>query len=370
MSCGRMRYWKGSPRVGIAFFVIFVLLLRICLLKNLPENYERNKSDVVRTPRNGSARLQDEDLSSFFTNLKSMLKGKWGVRGYCNNILEFADWPVCGDNLDPSSVSIYSFGIADDYDFEASSGLGGFSVFAFDPTRNYPRSLAKNVKFFSCGLRGERNEEWSHHHYGDTVGELLTLTQIFQATNLRVTKKIILKMDCEGCEWEALSFLAGHPNILSRIIQINIEMHFTTALRVNNTAAISHMKIVYKLLLNHGFVPWYIFPQGGSRSDRSHLWKIIENGFPQNLCCFEIGFLRNPARRLVRKNLVSVKRVLPRPESRWKWGQVWGKNDIEYVKHSELSEDGRGLSVMKSLPLKQDTEGKRKESCFSSMAQV
>ena len=87
------------------------------------------------------------------------------------------------------------------------------------------------------------------------------------------------------------------------------------------------------------------------------------------LCCFEMGFLRNPTSELKRKNLIGKGRVLTRPESRWKWGQVWGKNYVEYVKHSELSKGGRGLSVRKSLPLKQDVEGKRKKSCFSSMSE-
>jgi len=122
----------------------------------------------------------------------------------------------------------------------------------------------------------------------------------------------------------------------------------------------------YKLLVKNGFVPWYIFPQGGSRLDRIHLAKIVENGFPTNLCCFEIGFLRNPTSELKRKNLIGKGRVLTRPESLWKWGQVWGNDVIECVKHSELSKGGRGLSLIKSPPLLRDAKLKS-NSCFNSI---
>ena len=163
--------------------------------------------------------------------------------------------------------------------------------------------------------------------------------------------------------------LESHPNVFSRILQINIEMHFTSSLCVDNPITVSHMKTTYNLLVKNGFVPSYIFPQGGSGLDRIHLAKIVENGFPTNLCCFEIGFSRNPTSELKRKNLIGNGRVLTRPESRWKWGQVWGNNVIENVKHSELSKGGRGLSLIKSPPLLRDSELKT-DSCFNSIRTV
>lgn len=44
--------------------------------------------------------LNAETLGIFFKNLKMMLRGDWGERGYCNSILEFADWPLCGDGIE------------------------------------------------------------------------------------------------------------------------------------------------------------------------------------------------------------------------------------------------------------------------------
>ena len=52
-----------------------------------------------------------------------------GVLGKYANFLVINDWPICEDELDQSNVSIYSFGFADDYDFEASAGLAEFSVY-------------------------------------------------------------------------------------------------------------------------------------------------------------------------------------------------------------------------------------------------
>ena len=157
--------------------------------------------------------------------------------------------------------------------------------------------------------------------------------------------------------------LNKYPTIVDRIQQINIEMHFTRTLRVDEPEVLVHMRDTFELFTRHGFIPWFIFPQGGSRKDRIHLKQILDLGFPQNLCCFEIGFLRNPVSALARKDIIPIRRTLNRPESIWKWGQVWGNTGIEYVKHRELSPGGRGLSTFKAMPaLRHSEESKR--SCF------
>ncbi len=346
----------------------FVFTLFLALLFGVVPRYFRKDHATDSSKNYGQVNYhgsKDEILSAFFQNLRSMLRADWGSRGYCNNVLEFADWPICGDGIRPHDIRIYSFGIADDYDFEAAAGLHGFPVYAFDPTRNYPQKLAKNVNFFNCGLRGELSKNWSHSIYGDTVGGLLSLPEILKLTNLKDTEKLILKLDCEGCEWEAFSLLKKHPNILNRVLQVNIEMHFTTSLRVNNYEIIERMKETYILLSKCGFVPWFIFPQGGSRSDRNHLKLVLENGFPENICCYEIGFIRNPAPNITRNDVVTPRRKIKRPESVWKWGQIWGNSGIEYIKHSELSKGGRGLSIIKSLPSTHGSVDRKENTCSS-----
>lgn len=293
---------------------------------------------------------QQEVLISFFKNLELMLAGEWGTRGYCNSIYQFGDWPLCGDDVQPGEVPVFSFGIADDYDFEAAAGLAGFQVYAFDPTRSYPYKLSKNVNFYGCGLRGVVAKNWSHSSYGDTVGELFSLPEILENVGIVETQNFILKLDCEGCEWEALSMLSNFPPIFERIKQINIEMHFTKSLRVDDVQVLKHIANTYQSLRKFGFVPWYMFPQGGSKRDRYHLEEILHLGFPKNLCCFEVGFLKNPLSKLSRKNILAKKRVLPRENSIWKWGQIWGHESIEHVSHYELSKNGRGQSIIKNNP--------------------
>lgn len=269
-----------------------------------------------------------------------MLRGKWGgpnERAFCNVILKTADWPLCGDGIKASQNVIYSFGIADNYDFEAQAGKLGFQVNVFDPTRSYPTKLAENVTFFNWGLRGTNLEEWSHPVYGDTIGELLTFPEILERCKHNLRSNIILKIDCEGCEWESLSLLSKYPDILAKIQQINIELHFTTTLRVNSTRILRHIQLFHEIITEHGFLPWYIFPQGGSKSDRVHLKEIRELGFPDNLCCFEIGFLRKPTEALNRPNIMQDRIKLYRPQSFWKWGQIWGNEDVEYISHKMLS---------------------------------
>ena len=332
-------FLKRKKNATLKVFAILLALVLVC--SKIHSYYSPARVGRVREDN-----LNAETLGIFFKNLKMMLGGDWGERGYCNLILELADWPLCGDGIEVGEIPIYSFGIADDYDFEAGAGFLGFRVFAFDPTRSYPGNLSENVTFFNQGLRGSVSKSWSHPLYGETHGELFTLPEILKKTHLKKNQKFILKLDCEGCEWSALSLLKHYPEITRRIQQINIEMHFTTSLRVDSLD--SHHEIVdtYNLLQKLGFVPWYIFPQGGSRRDRKHTEWILGYGFPQNLCCFEIGFIRNPVRQLRRKNILKHPRIMRRPESFWKWGQLWGSDGVEYISHSELSTKGRGLTVL------------------------
>lgn len=282
-----------------------------------------------------------------------MLKGEWGkTRGLCDEILQTADWPICGDQLvsvGHSKAIVYGFGIADDYDFEAACGMHGMKVYGFDPTRKYKTELAPNVTFLNWGLGP--NKPWSHRTYGDIVGKMFELEEIMDS--LGHSKVDVLKLDCEGCEWEALGRRRKRGNyLLDSVGQINIEMHFTKSLRVDNSLTVKYMAETFKALRRANFVPWYIFPQGGSRNDRKHLPVIKHFGFPTNLCCFELGFIKTPAAFLTRSPLLKRQRSLVRPASYYKWGQVWSNGYVEHVSHSELSRLGRGLTNTRVSPLR------------------
>lgn len=338
---------KKRKRTALYILLVAVLIIAVVLIFQRKQNSEPElKTDIVDKVK----------LRLFFGKLKSMLKGDWGSsneQAFCNLILKTADWPLCGDGIQISESIIYSFGIADNYDFEAQSGKFGFQVKAFDPTRNYPKELADNVTFFSWGLRGDMVKQWSHHAYGDTLGQLLTFPDILERSGHDSSANIILKIDCEGCEWEGLSLLHKYPDILEKIQQINIEFHFTTTLRVNSSSDLLHIESVHEILADQGFLPWYIFPQGGSKSDRVHLDIIRELGFPNNICCFEVGFLRKPTQVLNRPNISPNQIKLSRQESLWKWGQIWGNDGIEYIDHKMLSKSA-SLTKIKRAPLRNE----------------
>mmetsp|Transcript_19913 Transcript_19913/g.49904 ORF Transcript_19913/g.49904 Transcript_19913/m.49904 type:complete len:230 (-) Transcript_19913:480-1169(-) len=218
------------------------------------------------------------------------------------------------------------------------------TVYGFDPTRNYTHKLAPNVTFLNWGLGTHKS--WSHQEYGDTVGSMYELEDIMKT--LGHSNVDVLKLDCEGCEWEAF----GKESVnLDAIGQINIEMHFTETLRVDNLLTVKYMAETFRALQRANFVPWYIFPQGGSRNDRTHLPIIKRLGFPLNLCCFEIGFIKHPNKSITRPAILKNRRIMVRPESTLKWGQVWANDYVEHVSHFELSRYGRGLTKISALPL-------------------
>lgn len=61
----------------------------------------------------------------------------------------------------------------------------------------------------------------------------------------------------EGCEWTALDHLARrHPNLLGRVRQLNIELHFGMNLGTATADDMDKVLSTIQLLDQHGFRPW------------------------------------------------------------------------------------------------------------------
>ena len=117
--------------------------------------------------------------------------------------------------LTPETCTVYSFGIAGAWGFDDSMADAGCTVHSFDPTAKFrPRHeshVHERVTFHYVGLRGRPDDSSQAEgnaatYYGALGGRMLDLGEIMEELG---HKRIdVLKLDCEGCEWEAFAHLA------------------------------------------------------------------------------------------------------------------------------------------------------------------
>ena len=144
-------------------------------------------------------------------------------------------WPVCDEDLQSLRASdclVYSVGVGGDFSFDDRLADQGCQVHSFDPTtRLLPRHLAHShdrVHFHPWGLRGGcRGADEKQSFYGAMSGDFLTLSEIVHRLGHARRPPRVLKIDCEGCEWDAfveMSRTARH--LLARVDLLMLELHF------------------------------------------------------------------------------------------------------------------------------------------------
>ena len=125
---------------------------------------------------------------------------------------------VCMDELiydiANNECVIFSFGIADDWNFEDMMDNLGCTVFAFDPTVDFPSKRGRSITFEKLGVAAKKDQA----KLMDTLGNIL------KKYHYENTKISYLKMDIEYSE------LTGLPQWLSdgalkHVQQIAAEIH-------------------------------------------------------------------------------------------------------------------------------------------------
>ena len=228
----------------------------------------------------------------------------------CENLKQTQGWTVCLDDLlnqPRNNCLVYSFGVADQWGFESDMGLFGCEVHAFDPTINHPASLAPNVTFHHFGLYGGPRDKsdaikFSSKTYGNIKGKMYHLQDIIVMLGHQHRNISIMKLDCEGCEWEVFGYMYinrfHHQNIISVVQQLLIEFHFSVDF-VNTSERIRLIGRTYDVLFNpqYNLQPFgRFYVQNGLTSKHWRFLPELANaGFPitsLQSCCREMGFLR------------------------------------------------------------------------------
>jgi hypothetical protein len=128
---------------------------------------------------------------------------------------EDGTWPILLSM--PAPRVVVSVGIRDDYSFDVDINRKyDCEVHAFDPTVNYPDILDNNprIHFHRQGLSGQ-----PYTHY---ITNLPTIMSTYNITYIDV-----LKIDCEGCEFDVFKYLISDtPQFLKKNVgQILFELH-------------------------------------------------------------------------------------------------------------------------------------------------
>ena len=131
---------------------------------------------VIAMPQQGICRKGVNQLFRYlpfyFRSLKRV-GGKW-----TNSIGVDGDKFVCMDTfVDGSECLVYSFGIANDWTFEDFIVKFGCSVFAYDPTVNFPSKRGDYIhfekkglaEFFSSNMNTLRNFQKHNGHLTKTI---------------------------------------------------------------------------------------------------------------------------------------------------------------------------------------------------------
>jgi hypothetical protein len=131
----------------------------------------------------------------------------------------------CLDDIQPNNCTVYSFGIARQWDFDDFFHKYGCTVYSYDPSNGLKKHKRGERHFFDSigiGVEDGLHKGASTLYGGDTNYEVRTLdTLMKQNGNTHID---ILRIDTEGAEWEILGSLIQY-SIFQRVRYFSLEIH-------------------------------------------------------------------------------------------------------------------------------------------------
>lgn len=124
----------------------------------------------------------------------------------------------------PTCQTWLSFGIAGDYSFDTQlrAHCPWCTGHLFDPSMTYPSRIQNGVFFYKLGLSSKDHGLANHRNW--VLASLPTFFRIFVGDASAALA--VLKMDCEGCEYEVAKAVAEEdPRLFARVDQVTLEVH-------------------------------------------------------------------------------------------------------------------------------------------------
>jgi hypothetical protein len=237
-----------------------------------------------------------QETPSMCNKLESLSAGNF--KCYSDGTLLCEDY--VSHNADQDCL-VYTFGIANEWDFEDWIGSKGCEVHAHDPTTRFKEihegHEATNVHFHYEGLGIPGETATNLMHYGDMGGPMKTLGALWREHGHAQRRISILKIDCEGCEFEAFHQLAvNEPEVMSQVCTIIMELHFSETLQMKSAHQLKRMASFWQHYVEEfGFRFWYLHENPGSTLDQRVNPLLLDIGMDPTICCYmyEIA-LRRP----------------------------------------------------------------------------
>jgi hypothetical protein len=212
-------------------------------------------------------------------------------------------WPVCQEDLRTlgaqSGCLVYTVGIGNDWRFEDRMAQHGCEVHSFDPTEHllqlHYAHAQSGVSFYPWGIHGARGCRAVAENASLTPGTMLTLKQLMGRLGHAHRKLHVLKIDCEGCEWEVFDHLRRlHPRILSRIKLLLLELHLGgRTFKMDTDGDVARAASLYfHVFEQHGFCVYFhrINPVG--ETFRNYHSVLLDAGAAAGRPSYEIGLRR------------------------------------------------------------------------------
>ena len=206
-----------------------------------------------------------------------------------------------------------SIGIGGEWDYEKFAMKRRCLVHAFDPTvvllKKHQRQFATinnetrngRLHFHNLGLGASTAMKTSYNKQKSTGHDLSRVVQLdeMMATYAGRRRVDVLKIDCEGGEYEAFDYLvASAPRLLCSVTQLNIELHtsYKSQKLVNATQLTRLLRHVW---IDHGFRVVKAASNPGWREEARSVHPTLVNewGFPSYGCCHNVQMIR-PGGRL------------------------------------------------------------------------
>lgn len=210
---------------------------------------------------------------------------------------------VCVDHRLSHAIStrrclVYGIGVATDWTFERSLAMQGCEVHLFDPTishGDHPDPWLRSITFHEWGLYSAITHAFNGSkdaralRYGLVRGTLLSLGAIRHRLGHADRTISVLKVDCEGCEWEALSIIPR--STWDQVDQFVAELHMGTQHSFHSDTELSQATQLVEHLSSTGLRLWYSEPNVGRRTA---IWPpLLHAGYPASAgCCVQQGWIR------------------------------------------------------------------------------